>query len=94
MIAVLDTSLWLCICRMCAADGFNCSSQILGSTILDNVPTFVSKCSGGQPLSRDSASSKLTTPKSPQPCLKKGALKPSLQTCVSFSAYSNPQWWP
>ena len=42
-------------------------------------PTLVSKCSGGQPLRRDSASSKLTIPRSPQPDLKKGALRPILQ---------------
>ena len=39
----------------------------------------MSKCSGGHPLSSDSASSKLTMPKSPQPDLKKGALRPILQ---------------
>ena len=39
----------------------------------------MSKCSGGQPLRRDSASSKLTIPRSPQPDLKKGALRPILQ---------------
>ena len=40
---------------------------------------LVSKCSGGQPRSRLSASLKSTTPRSPQPSLKKGALRPNLQ---------------
>ena len=42
------------------------------------VHAWVSKCAGGQPRSRLSASAKSTTPRLPQPALKNGALRPNL----------------
>ena len=87
MIAVLDASLWLRICRLSAAVDFSLLKSDPG---VNNIGQRTHLCV--KVLWRPAFEQGLRLLKAHhaqvtrQPCLKKGALKPSLQTCVSFSS--------